>query len=88
MLSLSRALPTALHRLPRASAARQPLRRAFRRCAMSTAAAVAAPAGVREDYSALCERLREISALSGVSGLLGWDEQARRGARGPKLPWP
>ena len=81
MLSLSRALPTALHRLqsvslPRASAARLPLRRTFRRCTMASAA-VAAPAGVREDYSALCERLREISALSGVSGLLGWDEQAR-----------
>jgi hypothetical protein len=45
--------------------------------AMATAGAAAAPAAVKADYDALCERLREISALNGVSGLLGWDEQAR-----------
>ena len=75
---LSRALP-ALHRIPRVSppGARLPLRRLPRRCVMTSASAVAAPPAVREDYAALCERLREISALSGVSGLLGWDEQAR-----------
>ena len=77
---LTHALPAALHRLslPRA-AARLPQRRLPRRCAMSASASVAAPAGVKADYDALCERLREISALNGVSGLLGWDEQARRG---------
>jgi hypothetical protein len=25
-------------------------------------------------YDALCERLKEISALEGISGLLDWDE--------------
>jgi hypothetical protein len=51
-----------------------------RRAAMSATAAAAAaapPASVAADYASLCERLREISALNGVSGLLGWDEQAR-----------
>jgi Zn-dependent M32 family carboxypeptidase len=51
-----------------------------RRAAMSAAAAASAPAppaSVAADYAALTERLREISALNGVSGLLGWDEQAR-----------
>jgi hypothetical protein len=76
---LSHALPAALHRISLPRAARLPLRRLPRRCAMTTsAAAVSAPAGVKKDYDELCERLREISALSGVSGLLGWDEQARR----------
>ncbi len=54
-----------------------------RRAAMSATAAAAAaapPASVAADYASLCERLREISALNGVSGLLGWDEQARLGA--------
>ncbi len=71
-LPASRCLRTAA-RLS-ASARRAPLRR---RAAMAAASASAPPAAVAEDYSALCERLREISALSGVSGLLGWDEQAR-----------
>jgi len=43
----------------------------FRVRTMATAAA-APPAS---DYAALCERLREVNALNGVSGLLGWDEQ-------------
>lgn len=77
---LSHALP-ALHRvsslrLPARAAARLPLRLKPRRAvAMASAAAPAAPAGVKADYAALCERLKEVSALSGVSGLLGWDEQ-------------
>ncbi len=25
-------------------------------------------------YDALCDRLKELSALNGISGLLGWDE--------------
>jgi Zn-dependent M32 family carboxypeptidase len=32
---------------------------------------------VREDYTALAERLRELSSLSGIGGLLGWDEQTQ-----------
>ncbi len=36
---------------------------------------MAATAAPGSDYATLCERLREISALNGVSGLLGWDEQ-------------
>lgn len=41
------------------------------------APAVAAPTQMEEDatYLALCTRLREINALSSISGLLGWDEQ-------------
>ncbi|KAK9815482.1 hypothetical protein WJX72_004432 [[Myrmecia] bisecta] len=40
------------------------------------ATAVAAPAeAVQQDYNSLCEKLREVSALGGISGLLGWDEQ-------------
>lgn len=27
-----------------------------------------------QDYDTLCERLKEISTLNGVSGLLMWDE--------------
>ena len=36
---------------------------------------VRAMATTSADYTALSDRLREVSHLSGVSGLLGWDEQ-------------
>lgn len=32
-------------------------------------------ATVAEDYAALAERLREVTALSAIGGVLGWDEQ-------------
>lgn len=35
----------------------------------------AAATAVESDYAALCERLREISSLGQISGLLGHDEQ-------------
>ncbi|KAI7846262.1 hypothetical protein COHA_000242 [Chlorella ohadii] len=42
---------------------------------MAAAAATAAAAtAVKQDYEALCKKLKEVSALSGISGLLGWDE--------------
>ena len=72
-LPAARCLPVAA----RLSTRRAPLRR---RAAMAAASTATPPASVAEDYAALCERLREISALSGVSGLLGWDEQARADA--------
>lgn len=38
-------------------------------------AATAAPATtVKADYDALAKKLKEVSALGGISGLLGWDE--------------
>lgn len=59
----------------------------------AAAAAPAAPASLRADYEKLKERLLEISSLGGVSGLLGWDEQARSAApvvthlrRAPRRP--
>lgn len=30
-----------------------------------------------QDYADLCSQLKEISALGGISGLLGWDELVR-----------
>lgn len=46
------------------------------RRAMATAApaATAAAMGVKSDYEQLCKKLKEVSALGGISGLLGWDE--------------
>ncbi|KAK3270693.1 hypothetical protein CYMTET_20921 [Cymbomonas tetramitiformis] len=32
-------------------------------------------AAITEDYTELCGKLKEVSTLSGISGLLGWDEQ-------------
>ena len=82
---LASALPCAFRVRSLPAAARLAARRAApRRRAMSaTAAAAAPPASVKADYDALCERLREISALNGVSGLLGWDEQVQMTRRGP-----
>lgn len=77
LLLRSAARPTS----PAAVVSPAPLRRfpatRPRLVAMAAAAAPAAPSAVRADYEKLAERLREISSLSGVSGLLGWDEQAR-----------
>ncbi|BDA49961.1 Thermostable carboxypeptidase 1 [Coccomyxa sp. Obi] len=36
--------------------------------------ASSAPHTAKQDYDMLCEKLKEISTLSGISGLLGWDE--------------
>jgi len=36
--------------------------------------AVSSATGVQEDYAKLASKLKEISALGGISGLLGWDE--------------
>ncbi|GLC44578.1 hypothetical protein PLESTM_001617300 [Pleodorina starrii] len=36
--------------------------------------AVAAPTEPAQAYDALCERLKEISSLNGIAGLLDWDE--------------
>ncbi|KAL4428286.1 hypothetical protein ABPG75_002375 [Micractinium tetrahymenae] len=41
---------------------------------MAAAAAAPAATSVKADYEALCKKLKEVSALSGISGLLGWDE--------------
>ncbi|KAG2426831.1 hypothetical protein HXX76_012882 [Chlamydomonas incerta] len=38
------------------------------------ATATAVPKDTKKAYEALCERLKELSALGGISGLLGWDE--------------
>lgn len=45
--------------------------------ASAAAAPAAAPPSVRAEYEKLSERLLEISSLAGISGLIGWDEQAR-----------
>ncbi|PSC70957.1 Carboxypeptidase Taq [Micractinium conductrix] len=41
---------------------------------MATVAAAPAATEVKADYEALCKKLKEVSALGGISGLLGWDE--------------
>ncbi|PNW70823.1 hypothetical protein CHLRE_17g734900v5 [Chlamydomonas reinhardtii] len=38
------------------------------------ATATAVPKDTKKAYEMLCERLKELSALGGISGLLGWDE--------------
>lgn len=48
--------------------------RQSRHRAASTTAPVAVPKEIPKAYDALCERLKELSALNGISGLLGWDE--------------
>ncbi len=42
-------------------------------------APTAAPAGAStaQSYDKLCERLKELSNLNAISGLLGWDEVRR-----------
>ncbi|KAF8071085.1 thermostable carboxypeptidase 1 [Scenedesmus sp. PABB004] len=70
------------HALPRAAAAAAaataPRRAATRRAAsraMAAAAAVESPApDVTAAYGELVSKLRELDALSGINGLLGWDE--------------
>lgn len=42
--------------------------------AMTAATAPAASISVEEEFQTLSKKLKDISALSGVSGLLGWDE--------------
>ncbi|KAG2487712.1 hypothetical protein HYH03_013711 [Edaphochlamys debaryana] len=37
-------------------------------------AAVTVPKDTAKAYDALCDRLKEVSVLGGISGLLGWDE--------------
>jgi hypothetical protein len=41
-----------------------------------TAPAAANPCAVSgpQDYDKLCDKLKELSSLEGISGLLGWDE--------------
>lgn len=43
---------------------------------MAAAATAAAPS-VKQDYDVLCKKLKEVSALSGINGLLGWDEMVQ-----------
>jgi len=43
--------------------------------ATMTTGAPAPTASARDAYEAVCERVREISRLEGVAGLLNWDEQ-------------
>lgn len=71
---LARALPSrpALLR-PRRLSLRAP---AARPAAMSAAAAPPA-AAVAADFDALSKKLKDISALSGINGLLGWDEMVQ-----------
>ncbi|GFR49967.1 hypothetical protein Agub_g12106, partial [Astrephomene gubernaculifera] len=55
-----------------------PLTAARMAATSAAAAAAAAPSDVPQEpaqaYEALCGRLRELSALNGISGLLDWDE--------------
>ena len=46
-------------------------------------APAAAPAGnsTAQSYDKLCERLKELSNLNAISGLLGWDEVRRSAIR-------
>lgn len=56
---------------------------------MATVCAVAAapaPAAIKEEYTLLADRLKEISALGGVAGLLGWDEQVQHAREPLNLP--
>ncbi|DBA84432.1 TPA: hypothetical protein ACH3X1_006065 [Trebouxia sp. C0004] len=41
---------------------------------VSSSAATATPVAATKDYQSLCDKLREISTLGGISGLLQWDE--------------
>lgn len=47
---------------------------ATRAAALRTAATAPAATAVLEDFDDLAGRLRDLSALSGVAGLMGWDE--------------
>ncbi|KIY91519.1 hypothetical protein MNEG_16445 [Monoraphidium neglectum] len=38
------------------------------------ATATEAPVATQQAYEKLCGKLRELNALEGISGLLGWDE--------------
>lgn len=68
------ALPSRPQLLIRHSSRRLNLSSQIRRTTMATAAA--APA-VTTDFDALAKKLKDISALGGISGLLGWDEMVQ-----------
>lgn len=42
---------------------------------MASVAAPTAAVGHRELYDDLCQKLKEVERLSGIQGLLSWDEQ-------------
>ena len=81
----AQATSATMHGLRAASASCQSLRAASKSSArqarvrhMCKASVKAVSADTRtKDYDTLCEKLREISTLNGISGLLGWDEQVR-----------
>ena len=53
---------------------------------MATASAAAESATTQQAYEKLCSKLKELSALNGISGLLGWDEMVRACCR-PAAHW-
>ncbi len=57
--------------------------RADRARTSAMVAPTAAPAGAStaQSYDKLCERLKELSNLNAISGLLGWDEVRRSAIR-------
>ena len=44
-------------------------------CYRMTSSTSSVPTDAKENYNALCAKLKKISYLEGVMGLLGWDEQ-------------